>query len=89
MNKSVSLNPGESKRVTFTFTPTEARGYRANVDGLSGTFVAYPVPQAEFEVSDLIVEPAEVYIGQPVTISILVTNVGGKSGTYEVVCEVL
>ena len=88
MRKIISLNPGESKRATFTFTPTEAGGYRANVDGLTGTFVAYPIPPAEFEVTNLIIEPPEAHVGEAVTISVLVTNMGGQTGSYEVTCHV-
>lgn len=88
MKKTVSLDPGESKVVTFTYTPTMAKGYTVSADGLSGTFVAMEIPEARFEVIDLLIEPAEVYVGETVTISVVVTNVGGKAGSYEVICEV-
>jgi len=49
MKKSVSLNPGESKVVGFTFTPTEAKTYSVLVNGLAGSFIASEVPlPAEF-----------------------------------------
>jgi len=89
MKKSVTLNPGESKAVTFTFTPNVDKVYSVSVDGLSGSFIAHPLPEAEFEVSNLVIEPTEVYVGEPVSISCFVTNVGGKAGTYEVTCEVI
>lgn len=89
MKKTVTLNPGESKAVTFSFTPTIARSYTVSIDGLSGSFVALEVPIAEFEVTDLIIEPTEVYVGEPVSISVVVTNVGGKAGSYEVTLEVI
>ena len=89
MQKSVTLNPGESATLAFTFTPSVDQVYSVSVDGLSGSFVALPLPQAEFEVTNLIIDPTEVYIGEPVSISVIVTNVGGVAGTYEVVCEVL
>ena len=88
MRKSVTLNPGESKIVTFAFTPTVAKGYFVSVDGLTGSFVAVEVPVAEFEVRNLVIEPAEVYVGEAVSIAVQVTNVGDKSGSYEVVAEV-
>ena len=88
MKKTVSLNPGESKVVTFTYTPTVAKGYTVSADGLSGTFVAMEAPEAMFTVTNLLIEPAEVYVGETVTISVVVTNVGGKTGSYEVVLEV-
>ena len=89
MQKTVSLNPGESKEVTFTFTPTVARPYSVSVNGLSGGFVAIEHPEAEFVVSSLIITPDQVYIGQPVSISVVVSNTGGTAGIYELVCEVL
>jgi len=45
-------------------------------------------PEAEFKVSNLIISPTEVQIGQPVTISCTISNVGTQAGTYTVVCEV-
>ena len=44
--------------------------------------------EAEFEVSGLVIEPTEVYVGEPVEISVLVTNIGGKTGTKTVTLEV-
>lgn len=38
--QSVTLNPGESKVVSFEATPAEARTYQVEVDGLTGSFVA-------------------------------------------------
>ena len=38
--QSVSLNPGESRVVSFEAIPHEARTYQVVVDGLSGSFVA-------------------------------------------------
>jgi hypothetical protein len=43
--------------------------------------IAEPAP-AKFEVSNLTVEPAQVQIGQEVTISLNVANTGEKSGDY-------
>ena len=89
MKKTVTLNPGESKVVGFSFTPTAAKSYGVSVNGLVGSFIAIEAPAAEFTVSDLVIEPIEVYIGEPVSIAVIVTNLGGKAGSYEVTCEVL
>lgn len=89
MKKTVTLSPGESKVVGFTFTPTTDKGYTVIVDGLTGSFVAIAPSEAKFVVSDLVIDPAEVYVGESVSISVIVTNVGNKAGSYEVVCEVL
>jgi len=42
--QTVYLNPGESKEIRFTFTPTEPRNYSISVDGLSGTLSAMLQP---------------------------------------------
>lgn len=88
MKKTVTLNPGESKVVSFSFTPSIAKSYSVSVDGLSGSFIAHKVPEAEFEVTNLVIEPAEIYIGEAVSIAVTVTNVGGLAGSHEVTCEV-
>ena len=44
--------------------------------------------EAEFEVTDLVISPSEVYVGESVEIRVLVTNVGGKRGTKTVTLEV-
>ena len=38
--QSVTLNPGESKIVSFEVVPTVAKTYNVSVDGLSGSFRA-------------------------------------------------
>lgn len=45
--------------------------------------------EAEFQLSDLVVEPSTVNVGEPVTISVTVTNIGGKRGTKTVALEVI
>jgi len=44
MKKMVTLNPGESKVVSFQFIPQEVRIYQVSVDGLSGSFSAIAAP---------------------------------------------
>lgn len=43
----------------------------------------------DIRVSDLIIEPAELYVGEQVSISVLVTNQGEVAGSYTVNCEVI
>lgn len=45
--------------------------------------------EAEFAVTDLIIEPATVNVGEAVAISVLVSNIGGKQGTKTVTLEVI
>ena len=42
--QSVTLNPGESRVVSFSATPSEARTYQVLVDGLTGSFAAIAPP---------------------------------------------
>lgn len=86
--KTVTLDPGESQEVAFTFTPTVAKVHQVSVDGLTGSFAVLAFP-AEFVVSDLVISPSEVYIGELVTISCLVTNVGGVRGSKTITLEVI
>ncbi len=47
-----------------------------------------PTSPAAFTTSALTISPAEVGIGESVTISVLVTNTGGLTGSYEVILTV-
>lgn len=89
--KSVTLQPGESKTLSFEVTPTVAKTYQVAVDGLSGSFRAVTTPVAEvadIRVEDLIITPSEVYVGQPVQISVTATNYGNAAGTKTITYNV-
>lgn len=79
--KTVTLESGESKAVTFDIIPIELGVYSVSVDGLTGIFSVVEVPVADIRLSDLVVEPAEVYIGEPVSISVVATNIGTAAGS--------
>lgn len=86
--QTITLGPGESRTVSFTVTPTEAKTYSVTLDGLSGTFQAITTPVADIRLENLTISPAEVYVGQPVTISVTAKNYGTVAGTKTVTCEV-
>jgi len=86
--KIVSLEPGQSEAVSFEVTPTEAKTFQVSVDGLTGSFIATEVPVADIRVENLVIEPAEVYVGEKVTISVTATNYGAAAGTKTIVCTV-
>ncbi|MBA7704725.1 hypothetical protein ES703_113543 [subsurface metagenome] len=48
-----------------------------------------PIPPENIVLSDLMVSPSEVYVGEPVSISVIATNIGETAGSYEVTCEVI
>jgi len=86
--KTVTLEPGESKAVSFQVTPTELGAYSVSVDGLTGSFSVVAVPVADIRLSDLVIEPSEVNVGEPVSISVVVTNYGTASGSRTITCIV-
>ena len=54
-----------------------------------GVITPLPPPApAAFTVSKLIISPAEIDIGQSVTITTIVANTGGETGTYEVALKI-
>ncbi|MBA7654309.1 hypothetical protein ES703_62186 [subsurface metagenome] len=82
----VELGPGESKTVSFEVTPTEAKTYSVSVNGLTGTFSAIGV--ADIRVENLAISPAEVLIGEKVTISVTAKNYGTAAGSKTITCTV-
>ena len=86
--QSVTLEPGESRTIAFEVVPDVARTYSVTVDGLYGSFVATTVPVADIRVENLTIEPSEVQVGQPVTISVMVTNYGAAAGTKTITCNI-
>ena len=48
-----------------------------------------PISPENIILSDLVVSPSEVYVGEPVLISVIATNIGEMAGSYEVTCEVI
>ncbi|GAI70640.1 unnamed protein product, partial [marine sediment metagenome] len=88
----VTVRAGLSKEVTFSVTREEADSYEVTVDGRSGSFTVVPVvvpPEpAAFSLSSLAVEPTGVKPGEAVTVSIVVANTGGESGSYTVVLKI-
>ncbi len=86
--KTVSLEPGQSEAVSFEVTPAEAKTFQVSVDGLTGSFVATEVPVADIQLENLVIEPAEVYLGEKVTISVKATNYGNATGSKTIICTV-
>ena len=83
---TVTLDGGFSETVEFTVTEDTDGTYTASIGELSGSFtVETPSPPqapAEFELSNLVVSPTTVEIGEPVSVSVTVTNVGEEAGSY-------
>lgn len=87
--KTVSIHSGLSREVTFDVLKMEAATYAVDVNGLTGSFTVKekqvtPLLSTAFVVADLVISPEEVYVGQPVTIEVIVTNNGGEYGSYKI-----
>jgi uncharacterized OB-fold protein len=79
----VELEAYESKTMSRTMFPTAVGIYDVTVIGMTGSFtVKSPPLPAEFVVSDLIITPEEVNIGEEVEISFTVTNIGELPEKY-------
>lgn len=88
MQKEVTLNPGDSERVSFTIAPSIEGEYTIQLNGLTGLLNATAALEAEFEISGLSTAPAEIHVGFAVEIKAVVTNIGNTAGSYTVVCGV-
>ena len=86
--KSVTLGPGESQVVSFDVTPAVAKTYHVSVDGLSGSFVATTEAVADIRLENLTITPAEVMVGEDVSVSVTATNYGNKAGSKVITCNV-
>jgi len=86
--KTVTLQPGESKTVSFEVTPPVAKDYSVTVDGQTGSFRVTEMPVADIRVENLTIEPSEVTVGQTVTINVTATNYGNAAGTKKIICTV-
>jgi len=83
--REVMLDGGDSVPVSFSLTAETVGKHLVEVGELHSIFtVNEPEAPAEFITSNLEIDPVEVAMGESVTISILVSNTGDLSGSYEV-----
>ncbi|MBA7674646.1 hypothetical protein ES703_82867 [subsurface metagenome] len=85
--QTVTLNPGESKVVTFEVTPSKARAYQVTVNGLTGSFVASPVP-GYITITYLRFEPPAVNVGEEIAIRVNAGNEGETTASRTVECKI-
>jgi len=86
--REVTLEPGQSEAVSFEVTPAEVKTFHVSVNGLTGSFIATEEAVADIRLENLVIEPAEVNVGQLVQISVTATNYGGAAGSKTLVCQV-
>jgi len=93
--QDIYLEAGETEPVSFTVTRDTEGSYDVRIDRLFGSFSVTEVEVVEvvelpanFVASYLSVSPTEADIGQQVTISVLITNIGDLTGNYEVALKI-
>ena len=88
--QDVSINANQTQAVLFTVTRDVAGSYEVRLDRLFESFDVTEVEKAPaaFATSNLIITPAEVNAGDKVTISIMITNTGDLSGSYDVTFKI-
>ncbi len=90
--KSVQLDGGEATTVEFEVIEDAEGDYKVTLGDLTTSFTitsdAQPVKPAEFQVSQLLINPSSVLTNEIVEISVKVTNVGEASGNYTVKLEI-
>jgi predicted alpha-1,2-mannosidase len=79
-NKIVTLNPGQEDTIVFTISENELGVHTVYIEDLQGVFEV-TATGTEFAVENLRISPQRVYLGENVTVSVDVVNVGENNGT--------
>ena len=82
----VTLESGGSETVTFEYVPIQSGTFTVYMDDLTETLTV--VEPASFEVSNLAIVPESIMEGESVTLSVECSNVGGISGSFDVVLKI-
>lgn len=86
--QEVTLQPSEEKEIPITITWNETGTHTLECGGLSRTVtIRTPLP-AQFEVSNLVIDPSVVEVGQTVEVSVTLTNTGDLQGTHTVLLKI-
>ena len=90
VEQSVTLQPGESKAVSFEATPQEARTYQVSVNGLTGSFIAVAPAPAKFVYATGLTRRREIIKSRTYLIlEVDVRNIGSIGGeiSLEFYCQ--
>jgi hypothetical protein len=87
--KTAQLLGNESKIVEFQVTESSEGSYFVKIEGLNGTFtISAAPPPSTFKLSDLLISPYEAWVGNPIKISVKVSNTGDKHYSYSLAFKV-
>ena len=84
----MALTPGASQAASFVVIKDAAGDYYADVDGLGGFFTVIPLTPPSFTVSNFSIAPERVRQGQPVIVTVSVTNTGEITGNHMLILRV-
>jgi hypothetical protein len=79
-SKEVTVPGDGTKTVSFTRTEAVPGVYRVDVGGRTGTFTVVAPEPEDFIVSNLVISPPEVRVGEEATVGVSVQNMGGEPG---------
>lgn len=85
-NQTIAVGPGETVTATFTDAETVEGNYRVTIGDLAGTFrvKAAPPEDTTIVLSELEIEPREVWVGNAITVSVTATNQGAENDSLSV-----
>jgi hypothetical protein len=84
----ITLEGGDSTIVTFSTVPDIAGVHTISIGSVEETFTAERlITPAEFITSNISVTPQEIYLGDSIDISTLISNIGDLPGTHEVIVK--
>jgi hypothetical protein len=90
--KSITLDADKTTSVQFEIFENNEGTYQVTLGTLTTSYKitseAQTVKPAEFQVTDLMVNPSSVLTGEVVKISVIVTNIGEENGNYMVNLEI-
>ena len=90
--RTIQLDGGKTSRVQFEIVENVEAEYVVKIGTLSTSFritsEAQPVKPAEFQVTDLTVNPSSVLSDEVVAVSVMVTNIGEATGDYTVTLRI-
>ena len=87
-SKTVLINPGDVKTVSFTITLKNEGDHTVRLCNKTSIIHVRVNAPVSFEITDLSINPSTVKVGDYVTISVDVKNIGGSSGNYTVTLKV-